>query len=90
MEWINAETATLIGVGLASFLSAFGIAGRSKKVDGPKKPETSMHQEVVRPVTEADLRQAAALERIAGYAGKMVDQADRIERHLDVLLSRRG
>lgn len=90
MEWLNAESATLIGVGFASFLAALGVTGRAKKTEADKTSDTAIHQEVVRPVTETDLRQAAAQERIATSLARLAEHSDKIERHLDVMLSRRN
>lgn len=88
MQDINPEFITAVVAGVLVVLAYLG-----KRFSSGDKP--APHQELTRPQTAAEIRQAEAMERIAASADKMASASDDvrksfrdIERHFDLYLNR--
>jgi hypothetical protein len=77
-EWMTPEAMTAVGVLLGTAITVATTKGRAKKPSEPA-PTTAPHQEIVRPATDAERRQADAMEDIAA-------SVDRIERTLEAYM----
>lgn len=80
--WINAFFA-----GVVALVTALFVRGRA---NGNGKAKAAVHQELIRPETEAEKATLAAAVRAARAQEQMVDVLSKIERHLDILIKVKG
>ncbi|KMK68607.1 hypothetical protein [Puniceibacterium sp. IMCC21224] len=83
-DTLSPELVVAFGSALAAVITALLVRGKANSTPSA----ASIVQQAIRPETEAEIRAADALEKIAASITKMAKSVDRIDRQTFVLVDR--